>query len=236
MSDKLQITAEIREDVGKGASRRLRRTGMIPAVIYGGERAPVSLTLEHDPIMHLADDEAFYSSILEIQVSDGRKQPVILRDLQRHPYKPAISHVDFQRVDENEALRLHVPLHFLNEDLSPAGKMSGVIVQHNLTEIEVLALPKDLPEALEVDLIELDLGDQIMLADINLPEGVSIPALAIDDDHNVPVVSTLTVKADQGTGAAAEAEAEAAEAAEVAGSTDADAEAGSDEDEAGDEE
>ncbi len=204
MSDKIIISAEIREDVGKGASRRLRRTGFIPAVLYGGEREPVTLTLEHDPILHLSAEETFYSSILGIKVSDGRDQAVILRDLQRHPYKPLIAHIDFQRVDESEALRMQVPVHFLNEAESPAGKMSGVIIQHNMTEIEILALPKNLPEALEIDLSELDLGDQVMLADVNLPEGVTIPALAIDEEHNVPVVSTIMVKEDQGTGAAAE--------------------------------
>ena len=211
MNDRLKITAEVREDVGKGASRRLRRSGQIPAVLYGGDRDPVSLVLQHDPILHLADEEAFYSTILEIKVADGRSQAVILRDLQRHPYKRMISHVDFQRVDESEKLRLQVPLHFLNEEKSPAHKTSGVIVQHNLTEIEVLALPKNLPESLEVDLIDLDLGDQIMLAEIALPEGVEIPALAISAENNVAVVSTLTVKADQGTGVAAAEEGEEVE-------------------------
>ena len=236
MSDKLKITAEIREDVGKGASRRLRHTGKLPAVLYGGDRDPVSLVLEHDPILHLSNDETFYSSILEVKVADGRSQAVILRDLQRHPYRPLISHIDFQRVDESEELRMHVPLHFLNEDQSPASKMSGVIVQHNLTEVEILALPKNLPEALEVDLVDLEQGDHVMLADIKLPEGVVIPALAIDEEHNVMVVSTVLVKADQGTGAAAEAEAEAVEAAEAAGETEGEVEGGDDTAEAGDEE
>jgi len=225
MSDNLKIAAEIREDVGKGASRRLRRMGKLPAVLYGGDREPVSLVLEHDPILHLSDNEVFYSSILEITVADGRSQAVILRDLQRHPYKPLISHIDFQRVDESEELRLHVPIHFLNEDQSPASKTSGIIIQHNMTEVEILALPKNLPEALEVDLTELDIGDHIMLSDISLPEGVTIPALALEDGSDAIVVSTITVKADQGTGAAAEAEAEAAEveaAAEVEGESDAD--------------
>ncbi|MCF6225737.1 MAG: 50S ribosomal protein L25/general stress protein Ctc, partial [Xanthomonadales bacterium] len=220
-----KIAAEIREDVGKGASRRLRRMGKLPAVLYGGDREPVSLVLEHDPILHLSDNEVFYSSILEITVADGRSQAVILRDLQRHPYKPLISHIDFQRVDESEELRLHVPIHFLNEELSSAGKTSGVIVQHNMTEVEILALPKNLPEALEVDLAELDIGDHVMLSDISLPEGVTIPALALEDGSDAIVVSTITVKADQGTGAAAEAEAEAAEveaAAEAESDSDSD--------------
>ncbi|MCF6264830.1 MAG: 50S ribosomal protein L25/general stress protein Ctc [Xanthomonadales bacterium] len=221
------MAAEIREDVGKGASRRLRRMGKLPAVLYGGDREPVSLVLEHDPILHLSDNEVFYSSILEITVADGRSQAVILRDLQRHPYKPLISHIDFQRVDESEELRLHVPIHFLNEDQSPASKTSGIIIQHNMTEVEILALPKNLPEALEVDLTELDIGDHIMLADINLPEGVTIPALALEDGSNAIVVSTITVKADQGTGAAAEAEAEA-EAAEVEAAAEVEGESDSD--------
>jgi len=221
MSDNLKIAAEIREDVGKGASRRLRRMGKLPAVLYGGERDPVSLVLEHDPILHLSDDEAFYSSILKITVADGRSQSVILRDLQRHPYKPLISHIDFQRVDESEELRLHVPIHFHNEDQSNASKTSGVIVQHNMTEVEILALPKNLPEALDVDLADLDVGNNVMLRDIKLPDGVTIPALALEDGDSIIVVSTITVKADQGTGAAADAEAEAADA-EAAGETEGD--------------
>ena len=234
MTDRLKIIAEVREDVGKGASRRLRRSGQIPAVLYGGERDPVSLVLQHDPILHLSDEEAFYSTILEIKVADGRSQAVILRDLQRHPYKRQISHVDFQRVDESEKLRLQVPLHFLNEEQSPAHKTSGVIVQHNLTEIEILALPKNLPESLEVDLSNLDLGDQIMLAEIILPEGVEIPALAISDEQNVAVVSTLTVKADQGTGVAAaeegeEDDVEGVEAPEADADSESDSEADSEE-------
>jgi large subunit ribosomal protein L25 len=178
MAELQTIAAAIREDVGKGASRRLRRTGKVPAVLYGGHREPVALTVEHRQVLHEAAFEAFYSSILELQVEDGRTQQVVLRDMQRHPFKQKILHLDFQRVSATEVLRISVPVHFVGEDESPAGRASGVVVQHLMTEIEISALPKDLPEFLEVDLSELDAGDSVMLADVKLPEGVAIPALA----------------------------------------------------------
>jgi large subunit ribosomal protein L25 len=216
MANLQTITAAIREDVGKGASRRLRRSGMVPAVVYGGDREPVSLTLEHRQVVHESQYEGFYSSVLELQVEDGRTQQVVLRDLQRHPFKRQILHLDFQRVSADELLRISLPVHFVGEEESPAGRASGVVIQHLMTEIEVSALPKDLPEYLEVDLSQLDAGDAVVLTDIALPEGVEVPILATSDEP-IMVANAIHISESQGTGAAAAAEAEALAEAEAAG-------------------
>ncbi len=212
MTNSNVINAEIREDVGKGASRRLRHQGKIPAVIYGGQKEPAALTLEHDPLMHAAETESFYSSILEIRVADGRKQNVVVRDVQHHPYKQQIMHLDFMRVSAEEILKISVPIHYANEENSPAGKASGVIIQHLVTEVEIAALPGNLPEYLEVDLTDLDDGDVVMLSDISLPEGVEIVALAGEDEEGTMIANTVHIKESQGTGAAAAEDAAAAEA------------------------
>ncbi|MEE4172839.1 MAG: 50S ribosomal protein L25/general stress protein Ctc [Xanthomonadales bacterium] len=229
MTDFHTLSADIREDVGKGASRRLRHAGRVPAVIYGGEKDPVALTLEHREVWHAAENEAFFSSILEIRVGDGRTQQVVIRDMQRHPFKPTIMHVDFMRVSAKEELRMSLPLHFVGEEQSPAGKEPGVVIQHQLTEVEISALPKDLPEFIEVDLSALEPGGAIMLADLNVPEGVTLLSLTEDEESNVMVANAVHISESQGSGAAAAAEAEA-EAVEAAGEeapedADADAEA-----------
>lgn len=232
MTDSNVIHAEIREDVGKGASRRLRHQGKIPAVLYGGDRDPATLTLNHDPMLHATENESFFSSILEIQVADGRTQKVVVRDIHYHPYKQQIMHFDFMRVSADEQLRMSVPIHYTNEDISPAGKESGVIIQHLVTEVEISALPANLPEYLAMDLSELESGDVVMLSDLNLPEGVVIPELAGEDgDGDIMIANTSHVKASQGTGAAAAEEAAEAEleaAAEAAGVDDADGDDASD--------
>jgi large subunit ribosomal protein L25 len=216
MSETITVTAEIREDEGKGASRRLRRDGKVPAVIYGGHRDPVSLTLQQDELRHASENEAFYASILEIRVGEGRTQQAVIRDMQRHPFKPLIMHVDFMRVSAEELLRMSVPIHFVGEERSPAGKASGVVIQHQMTEVEISALPRDLPEFIPVDLSTMEAGDVVLLSDIQLPEGVSIPALATaGEQSDATVANAVHVKADQGTGAAAAAEAEAALADEL---------------------
>ena len=215
MSDFNVITAEFRTDVGKGASRRLRHQGKIPAVLYGGDREAVALTLEHDPVLHASTTEAFYSSILEIRVGDDQSQSVILRDIQRHPHKPRIMHMDFLRISATEKVRMSVPLHFIGEADSPAGRESGVVIQHQQTEIEISALPANLPEFLPVDLSEMEDGDIVLMSDIPLPEGVEIPALAVSEENDTPVANTLHISEDQGTGAAAAAEAEALALEEV---------------------
>ncbi len=209
MTDLNVINAEIREGAGKGASRRLRHQGKIPAVIYGGNKAPATLAIEHGPLKHATERESFFSSILEIRIGDGRTQKVVVRDVQHHPYKAQILHLDFMRVSDKEVLRMSLPIHFTGEEQSEAGKASGVVIQHLVTEIEIAALPGNLPSFLEVDLSGLELGGIIMLSEIQLPEGVAIPALSEEGTGDVMIANTVHIKESQGTGAAAEAEAEA---------------------------
>ena len=243
MTDSNILNAELREDVGKGASRRLRHQGKIPAVIYGGKKDPATLTLEHGPLMNAASQESFYSSILEIKVADDHTQKVVVRDVHHHPYKLQIMHLDFMRVSAEEILKISVPIHFTGEDESEAGNISGVIIQHLVTEVEIAALPGDLPEYLDVDLSGLVEGGVVMLSEIKLPEGVEIPALAGDEEDATMIANTVHVKESQGTGVAAaeEAELEAAEeagieAVEDEGEGEADAEAEADESAEGDSE
>ena len=193
------IDAEFRADVGKGASRRLRREGKVPAIIYGGHRDAVALTVDQTQLAHAAEHESFYASIIDIRVGEDLTQQAVVRDMHRHPFKPVIMHIDFMRVSADELLRIAVPIHFVGEDVSPAGKASGVVIQHNLTEVEIEALPRNLPEFLSVDLSSMDVGDSVMLSDIPLPEGVTIPALAIGLEHNATVASAAHVKESQGT-------------------------------------
>jgi large subunit ribosomal protein L25 len=143
-----EIPAESRSVEGKGASRRLRHSGKVPAIVYGSNEPPANIQLDHNTVWLASHNEWFYSAILDLAL-DGKKQKVLLRDLQRHPFKPQLLHLDFQRVDENKAIRIRVPLHFLNQEKSPAGKMAGVLISHALTDIEISCLPKDLPEYLE---------------------------------------------------------------------------------------
>lgn len=199
------IKAAGRKDEGKGASRRLRHAGLIPAVIYGGEAAPQSLQLEHEKTWLASQHEWFYSSILDLEI-DGKVQKALLRDIQRHPFKQIIMHIDFQRVDVNKALRTAVPLHFLNEDVSPAGKAAEVVVTHELNEVVIECLPKDLPEFLEIDLSELTVGTILHLSDLKLPEGVSIPELKLGKEHDLALVIAKHGKEED-----ADAEAPAAE-------------------------
>ena len=211
MSDTTTIAAEIREDVGKGASRRLRHAGQVPAVIYGGHKDPISLAVQQEELLRATSNESFFASIIEIKVGKSRTQQAVVRDMHRHPFKPVIMHIDFMRVSAEEVLRISVPIHFVGEEESPAGKTSGVVIQHQVTEIEIAALPKDLPEFLAVDLSNIDAGDAVMLSSVELPEGVSIPALEIEgEEYDIPVANAIHIKEDQGTGAAAAAEAEAA--------------------------
>lgn len=182
-----EIQVERRTDEGKGASRRLRHAAKIPAIVYGGELKPVSIQLDHEAVWLASQNEWFYSSILDLSLG-GDIQKVLLRDMQRHPYKQQIMHLDFQRVNENETLRTAVPLHFLNEDKSPAGKSAEVVVTHELNEVVVECLPKDLPENIEIDLSNLSVGDIVHLSDIKLPAGVEIPELKLGKEHDVAVV------------------------------------------------
>lgn len=189
-----EIKAQVRTDEGKGASRRLRHAAFVPAVVYGADQPPESIQIEHNTILLAAKHEWFFSSILNLNV-DGKTQKVLVRDWQKHPYKLQMLHMDFLRINENEAIRVNVPLHFLNQEKAPASKMTGTVISHNLTEIEVSCLPRDLPEFIELDLGNLELGDIIHLSELKLPENVKIAALLHHgEEHDVPVVSALSVK------------------------------------------
>jgi large subunit ribosomal protein L25 len=215
MTKNHEIKAQSRKDEGKGASRRLRHASFVPAVVYGAGLPPESIQIVHNTILLAAKHEWFFSSVLDLNV-DGKVQKVLVRDWQKHPYKQLMMHMDFLRVDENAKFRVNVPLHFLNQDASPASKMSGIVVSHNLTEVEVSCLPKDLPEFIELDLGALKEGDIIHLSDLKLPANVELPGLALGEAHDIPVVTVTVVKesaADAAEDAAAEAEAEAAKAA-----------------------
>jgi len=182
-----ELEAESRSDMGKGASRRLRRDGKVPAVIYGGGEDPQSITLVHSEILKRLDHEAFYSHILTVNV-DGKPGNAVLRDMQRHPAKPIVMHMDFQRVDENKPIRVHVPLHFIGEDVAPGAKAGGLIT-HELIEVALDVLPRNLPEFIEVDVSALEVGESLHLSDLPLPEGGSLVELARGEGHDLPVVS-----------------------------------------------
>ncbi|HEC15396.1 MAG TPA: 50S ribosomal protein L25/general stress protein Ctc [Sedimenticola sp.] len=187
MSNSFEFKAELRDDTGKGASRRLRRAGLVPGIIYGAHRDPTMITLRHNELLQSLENEAFYSHILSIQVG-RKKEKVVLKDLQRHPSKPFVLHADFQRISEKEKIRMHVPLHFINEKASPGIKAGGR-VSHNLTDVEISCLPKDLPEYIEVDMSGMDVGQSIHLSELALPKGLEIPALAQGAAQDMVVVS-----------------------------------------------
>ena len=186
MSVTFELNAEVRTDVGKGASRRLRHAGKVPAVIYGGNSDPVSLTMEHTKLFHALENEAFYSHILTINVG-GKGEKVIMRDLQRHPSKPTVLHVDFQRISATEKMHMNVPLHFINEDIAVGVKDQGGQIAHNVSDVEVLCLASNLPEYISVDVAELEIGHALHLSDLVLPEGVDLVQLG--HDHDIPVVA-----------------------------------------------
>jgi large subunit ribosomal protein L25 len=210
-----EIPAESRTDEGKGASRRLRQTGKVPAILYGGSDAPANIQLDHNTVFLASHNEWFYSAILDLKL-DGKAQKVLLRDMQRHPFKPQLLHLDFQRVDENKAIRIRVPLHFLNQEKSPAGKMAGVLISHALTDIEISCLPKDLPEFISVDLGELNVGDIVHISDLKLPGGVEIPELRLGKEHDAAVVTAQELKAEVEVAPVVEGDAAAAVAGAAA--------------------
>ena len=193
MSIDFTLDAESRSDLGKGASRRLRRTGRVPAIIYGAGVEPENISLEHHKVMHDSDNEAFYSHILTLNVS-GKSQKVILRDLQRHPAKPIIMHMDFLRVRDDQEIHIHVPIHFINEDVCHGVKMEGGQISHQMIEVEVTCLPKDIPEFIEVDVSELHVGDSIHLSEIKLPEGIALTALSHGEGHDQQIVNVHATK------------------------------------------
>jgi len=193
MSDDFDLIADIREDQGKGASRRLRHQGKVPAIIYGAGRPPRALVFDHNRVILKLENESFYSSILNIKVGE-KSQAAILKDVQRHPARPQVMHMDFQRIVEDEEIKMLVPIHFDGEDVAPGVKEGGGKVSHLITELEIVCLPKHLPEYLEIDVSELELDAMLKMSDVKLPEGVSVPALAQGEEADRPVVSIHIIK------------------------------------------
>jgi large subunit ribosomal protein L25 len=202
----MKVIAFARKEQGSGASRRLRNAGQTPGIIYGGSSAPVNITLDHNALYHALKKETFHSSILDMEI-DGKTEQVLLRDFQVHAYKQLVLHADFQRVDAKQKIHVKVSLHFVNAEISPAVKLSSGIISHVMTELEITCLPKDLPEFVEVDLANIEVGNSIHLSDITLPKGV---AAVMHGGQENPTIATASIPAGK---VEAEAAAPAAEAA-----------------------
>ncbi len=193
MAEQFDLIADFREDNGKGASRRLRREGKVPAIIYGAGRPPRALSFDHNKVLRQMQNESFYSSILNIKVGD-KSQAAVVKDIQRHPAKPIVMHIDLQRIVEDQEIRMNIPIHFVGEDVAPGVKAGGS-VSHLITDVEVQCLPKHLPEYFEVDISKLELDEMLHLSDIKVPEGVEIPELAQGPEHDQAIVSIHVIKA-----------------------------------------
>jgi large subunit ribosomal protein L25 len=203
MLNKFEVSAEPRSMQGKSASRRLRRDGKVPAILYGAGKEPVSIQVIHNEMLLRTEHEAFYSHVLTLKMAGGADEKVVLKAMQRHPVRPVILHVDFLRIDENAEIEMRVPIHFINEATCHAVKNEGGSVSHLMSEIEVLCLPKDLPEYIVVDLAEVKLGATVHLSELQLPEGVRSAVIAHGGDPMMPVVAIHAPKgADAGTPAA----------------------------------
>jgi large subunit ribosomal protein L25 len=217
MKISFELSAEFRDDQGKGASRRLRRTGRVPAILYGGHRDPRALTLSHEKLMTLVENEKFYSSIINLKVGEAT-QAAVVKDLQMHPAEPRVLHLDLQRVLENEKIRLHLPIHLKGATTNPGVKTQGGQISHRIADTEVQCLPKDLPEFLEIDMSEMTINQSKFLSDIPLPPGVTLTAL--NQGKNQVVVSIHAPRAEEPE-PAAEAAAEGAVAAAPAAGAEA---------------
>jgi large subunit ribosomal protein L25 len=216
MAHQFSLAAETRRDAGKGASRRLRREGKIPGIMYGGGQAPTGVAFDANALHRNMAEEAFLSSILTVTL-DGKEMQAIVRDYQPHPAKRAILHLDLQRVVATEKLRMTIPLHFVNEELSPGVKLGGASVSHLLTELEVSCLPKDLPEYIEVDIAPMQLNDMLHIRDLKLPAGVEVPGFEANSDSDLPVVHVHVLRAVEEPAPDAAAAAEGAAAPAAAG-------------------
>jgi large subunit ribosomal protein L25 len=221
VSDKFDLIAETREGQGKGASRRLRREGKVPAIIYGAGRPPRQLAFDHNKVIKQLENESFYSSILNIKVGEN-SQAAIVKDIQRHPAKAIIMHLDFQRIVDDEKIKMNVPIHLVGAEDAVGVKEGGGSVSHLKTDVEVSCLPKDLPEYFEVDISALGLDEMLHLSDIKVPDGVELPELALGPEHDQAIVSIHVIKV------AVVEEETAEEGAEAEGAEDASAEDKSD--------
>jgi len=209
----MKVIAFARNLQGTGASRRLRIAGQTPGIVYGGTAAPVAITLDHNALYHALKKETFHSSILDLEV-DGKAEQVLLRDFQMHAYKQLVLHADFQRVDAKSQIHVKVPLHFINEDISPAVKLSAGIISHVATDLEISCLPADLPQFIDVDLATLEIGNSVHLSDLQLPAGVTVIIQGGDDNPTIATASIPDGKVEaEGEATASEAAAAAAAAA-----------------------
>lgn len=196
----MKVTATTRNAQGTSASRRLRRADKVPGIIYGGKVQPTAIEVEHNPLFHALRKEKFHASILEMEL-DGKSERVLLRDFQMHPYKPQVLHIDFQRVAEDEAIHMRVPLHFVGEENSPAVKLNAAIISHVLSQVDVACLPRDLPEFIEVDLSGIKSTDVLKVSDLKMPAGVK-PVLRGKENPVVVTVSVPGAQAEEDTSAA----------------------------------
>ncbi|RJS94434.1 50S ribosomal protein L25/general stress protein Ctc [Salinisphaera sp. Q1T1-3] len=234
--DAFELNADKRSATGRAENKRLRKSGRVPAIIYGGNGDPVKLSFNHNDLVHHLDNEAFFSHIIKIHVDGGETEEVVLRDLQRHPAKPFVEHADFLRIVAGEALRMHVPLHFVGEEECPGVVDEDGVIQHNMNDVEIECLPRDLPEFIEVDCSKLNLHDSVHLSELVLPKDVQLVELMGEEEeqNDLTVVTVQVPRAAVELEAEEEAEAEA-EAAEQAEAEDAeegegDGETGEDED------
>tara|TARA_B100001179_G_scaffold216159_1_gene186910 strand:+ start:96 stop:803 length:708 start_codon:yes stop_codon:yes gene_type:complete len=215
MSDFI-LQASVRNDLGKGASRRLRRANQqVPAIIYGGEKTPQPIAVDKTAFYKALEDEAFFSSVINLEV-DGKSQQVVVRDLQRHPYKPLVTHADFLRVDATHEITMRVPLHVVGQDESKAIKEQDGELHQLANEVEINCLPKDLPDYLEVNIADLEIGSTLHLSDLKVPAGVTIVELSHGEEHDQAIVNVTKAKVMQTEEEIAEEEAAAAEASEEA--------------------
>lgn len=205
----IEVIASARTLQGTGASRRLRRRGKVPGIIYGADKPAQPIELDHNALYHSLKQEAFHASILNMDVG-GAKEQVLLRDVQMHPFRQEVLHVDFQRVAKDQKIHMKVPLHFVNAEIAPGVKLHGGVISHVMAEVDITCLPADLPEYVEVDLANLDLGHSVHLGELNFPKGVESVALVRGED---PVVATVQIPRSM---VAEEAVAEAAPSAEAA--------------------
>ncbi len=199
---KIEMNAMKRDAQGTGASRRLRRAGRVPGIVYGGGSVAQAIDLNHKDLYFGLKNEAFHSSVLTLNI-DGAKEPVLLRDFQMHPYKPLVLHIDFQRVDASQKIHMRVPLHFVNSEIAPGVKLAGGVVSHLITDAEVLCLPAALPEFIEVDLSKLEAGQTIHLSDLPLPDGVEFASLSRGEDQGVANILAIRGGAAAGDGESA---------------------------------
>lgn len=215
MATRFEVNAEPRSGKGTGASRRLRRAGKVPGIVYGAGKDPVTVAFEHDAMYHNLQAEAFHTSILTLKL-DGATDQAILRDYQMHPFKPLILHVDLQRISATEKIHMSVPLHFVGQEVAPGVKQQGGIVSHLMTDVDVTCLPHQLPEFLEVDMSNINLNESVHLSDLKLPEGVQITSLAHGGDDLAVAAITAVREVEEAPAGAAAPEAVAAEAAPAA--------------------